>query len=731
MPKADHSLIEPRAAARMTGLVLTLGFLFGEQLYAQGAEDLSPHSEAQLVAEVRAIAPGEPFTAALRLVMDEGWHSYWVNPGDAGTPASIEWSLPRGFEVGPIQWPYPERIEVPPLMSYGYFNEVLLLVEITPPADLALDMPVALEAGAYWLVCSDICLPAEQQLRLVLPVAEAAEPDDRWTGSFTATRDRLPVSVEGWDIRAERTSTGYRLSIIPLGEETAWEGDPYYFPRDEAVVSPSAPQAVSRRGSHLLLSLQESSYSSGPATRLEGVLLAPQGEAWDKDGRVRALAVDVAVTEPAGGDALQAGSGTGNLTLAVALVFALIGGSLLNLMPCVFPVLSIKVLGFVNQAGEDRFKAGAHGVAFAIGVVLSFLALAGVILLLRSGGSRLGWGFQLQSPAFVAAVAILLFALALNLMGLFEVGTVLTRLGGRVAQPQSYVDSLSSGVLATLIATPCTAPFMGTALGFALTQPMLQTLLVFGALGLGMAIPYVVVSASPALLRLLPKPGAWMETTRQLLAFPLFGTVIWLVWVFARQTGVNGAAHLLTALMMLAFATWVLGRWKAQLIDARTRLVSRAVVLVALGLAVGLAARGTRAEAAAAGSTQWQPFSQELVQQLRAAGQPVFIDFTAAWCLSCQVNEQVVLASRVIEDAFVEHNVATLKADWTRFDPVITSALESFGRSGVPLYVFYPADLARSPVVLPTILTKRGVLDVLQDVASSDLQAPAAAAITR
>jgi thiol:disulfide interchange protein/DsbC/DsbD-like thiol-disulfide interchange protein len=716
-----------RRAARTAAAVLTLSLLAGAQLLAQDADDQSPHSDAQLVADVKAIAPGEPFTAALRLLMDEGWHTYWVNPGDAGTPASIEWNLPQGFEPGPIQWPYPERIDVPPLMSYGYHDEVLLLVEITPPRDMTVGTTVALEAGAYWLICSDICLPAEQRLRLELRAAESAEPDAGWTRQFAAAEDRLPRNSDDWEIRAERTAAGYRLDATPLRDVPVWEGDPYFFPSEEGVVAPAALQLVSRRDGALTLDLEESSYSSGPASRLKGVLLAPEGEAWDEAGRFRALAVDAVVAGAAGGDALQVRGGTGSLTLIMALVFAFLGGLLLNLMPCVFPVLSIKVLGFVNQAGEDRFKAGAHGVAFGVGVILSFWALAAVVVLLRAGGSRLGWGFQLQSPAFVAAMAILLFGVALNLMGVFEVGTVLTRLGGRLGQPQSYADSLSSGVLATLIATPCTAPFMGAALGFAFTQPTMQTLLVFGVLGLGMATPYVVLSLSPPLLRLLPRPGAWMETVRQLLAFPLFGTVIWLVWVFARQTGVSGAAYLLTALMMLSLAVWILGRWKAELIDTRTRLVSRTIVLLALALMVGLASRGTRAEAAESGSLQWQPFSQELVQQLRVARQPVFIDFTAAWCLTCQVNERVILASSVIQDAFVGHNVATLKADWTRFDPAITSALESFGRSGVPLYVFYPADPARSPVLLPTILTKTAVLDVLRDTASAELEGVAAA----
>ncbi|UCD24777.1 MAG: thioredoxin family protein, partial [Gemmatimonadota bacterium] len=334
-------------------------------------------------------------------------------------------------------------------------------------------------------------------------------------------------------------------------------------------------------------------------------------------------------------------------------------------------------------------------------------------------------GFQLQSPAFVATMAILFFGLALNLMGVFEVGTVLTRLGGRLAQPTGYADSFSSGVLATLIATPCTAPFMGAALGFALTQPVLQTFLIFGALGVGMATPYVVLSLSPPLLRLLPKPGPWMESMKQLLAFPLFGTVIWLVWVFGRQTGVNGAAYLLAALMLAGLAGWIIGRWKPLMISGRTRLVSRTIAFAVLMAALGLVVRGTRGEAMSAGGPTWQPFSQELVQSLRAEGQPVFIDFTAAWCLSCQVNEQVILSSNTVESAFEEYNVAKVKADWTRFDPEITEALESFGRSGVPLYVLYPSDLSRAPIILPTILTKRGVIDALQDATGSGVRSSA------
>ena len=695
--------------------------LFSAPLFAQQQDDPSPHSSAQLISEVTAVVPGEPFTVALWLIMDREWHSYWRNPGDAGTPTTIEWVLPEGFTAGEMQWPYPTRIEIAPLMDYGYYDEVFLLIELTPPSDLTVGSTVTLGGRADWLICTNICLPATESVSLDLPVAESADLDSNWSRDFEATRARLPAAIDSWGLAAWHAGDGYELVVTPPDDRQLGPEYPYFFPRDEGVVEPAGPQVVARDGDSYTFSFTESSYAAGPAERLRGVLLLPEGETWDDAGRHRALDVDVPVTEAMQEALIRPSNAAGSVTLAMALMFALVGGLLLNLMPCVFPVLSIKILGFVNQGGEDRFKTGAHGLAFGSGVVLSFWVLAALILLLRAGGARLGWGFQLQSPAFVAAMAILFFGLALNLMGVFEVGNVLTRLGGRVARPSGYGDSFSSGVLATLIATPCTAPFMGAALGFALTQPPLQTFLIFGALGAGMATPYVVMSMSPPLLRLLPMPGPWMETMKQLLAFPLFGTVIWLVWVFGRQTGVNGAAYLLVSLMLLGLAGWIMGRWRPLSISARARLISRTVALAVVVVAVGLVVRGSRGEATAAGGLTWQPFSQELVQQLRAEGQPVFIDFTAAWCLSCQVNEQVVLASNTVETAFEEYNVATLKADWTRFDPDITEALESFGRSGVPLYVLYPSDLGRSPMILPTILTKRGLLEALQDVTNSGL----------
>ena len=685
---------------------------------AQQADDLSPHSDAELVSEMTSVRPGEAFTVALWLLMEEGWHSYWRNPGDAGMATAIEWDLPEGFEAGELQWPLPLRIAVPPLVSYGYLDEVLLLTEMTPPDDLVAGTTVTLAGRADWLICTEICLPASAELRLELPV-DSSQPsrDAVWQGIFAETRAKLPVKVEGWDLTARRTGRGFDLVITaPPGRETTVQ-DAYFFASEEAVVAPSAQQLLGAAGRSMILSLAQSPYLRGTVETLNGVLLAGEGVTWDEAGLVRAMAVAVPVTglvQPGS----EAGQG-GSLTLLVALAFAFVGGLLLNLMPCVFPILSIKVLGFAHHGGEDKSKVRAHGLAFGLGVVVSFLVLAVVIQMLRAGGTRLGWGFQLQSPTFVAALAILFFVIALNLLGVFQVGTWLARVTGRIAQPAGYPDSFSSGVLATLVATPCTAPFMGAALGFALTQRAATTLFVFGTLGIGMATPYVALSLAPSLIERLPRPGAWMETLKQLLAFPLLGTVIWLLWVFGLQTGMGGATSLLIALLLVGLVTWILGRWQAPLITARTRLVTRGIVALVLVLAGALVVRGSRGDAASDSGLSWQPFSAARVLELRAAGRTVFVDFTAAWCITCQVNEQVVLSSRTVADAFQQYDVATLQADWTKFDAEITAALESFGRSGVPLYVLYPGDGHGSPIVLPTILSKQGVLDALLDAAAS------------
>jgi thiol:disulfide interchange protein DsbD len=417
-------------------------------------------------------------------------------------------------------------------------------------------------------------------------------------------------------------------------------------------------------------------------------------------------------------------SNSPSLSLPWALLFAALGGLLLNLMPCVFPVLSVKILGFVRDADGDAASLRRHGFLFAAGVLVSMWTLAGVLFALRAAGSQIGWGFQLQSPSFVALMALLFVGIGLNLLGAFEVGTRLTSMGGRLqsASPsEGTTGAFLTGVLATVVATPCTAPFMGAALGVALTLSVGGGLLVFTALGAGMAAPYVGLSMAPRLLDRLPDPGAWMETLKQFFAFPMFATAVWLVWVFGQQTGNNGVALLLFGMLLLGMAAWVLHRWSApQLSRAATyatrglvtALLLGAVAAGVLGATSNRTASASGSEEAAASSATWQTYSADTVERLRNQGRPVFVDFTAAWCLTCQVNERAVLNTQPVQDAFAQRNVALVKADWTNRDPAITQALKSHGRSGVPVYVLYPGD-GSGPTLLPEVLTEDIVLDAL------------------
>ncbi len=700
-----------RSARHVSAALLAalLAFLPVAGVRSQDVDDASPHSDAELVAEVISVAPGRTFSVALRLTMDEGWHSYWRNPGDAGGTTTIDWALPEGFTASDIQWPHPRRVEAPPLVSYGYDDEVLLLVDVTPPDDIETET-VTLAARADWVVCEEICLPATAGLELTLPVtAGPVEYDPRWSQAIGASRSRIPAAAAGWEFRAWRDAAGFVLeATAPVSLDEYGDGA-YFFSSRASTIAHAAPQPAVIDGRSMRLSLPASEYLHGPVTSLDGVLLAPPGLSWPAAEGNRALSVGAPVTI---GPAV-AGTPT---TLVTALLFALLGGIILNLMPCVFPVLSIKVLGFVEQGGASRAGVRAHGAAFAAGVVASFLALGVALLVIRASGTLVGWGFQLQSPAVVGLLAGLFFVLGLSLLGVFDVGTSLTRLGGLMGPSRGLGASFGSGVLATVVATPCIAPLMGAALGFALTQPPLPTLLIFGAIGVGMALPYVLLSMRPTLLGRLPRPGAWMETLRQVLAFPLFATALWLVWVFGQQTGVDGAAYLLAGLLLVALGAWMLWRWPRSTASGRRYTLSRAAAAIVVMAALTVGLRGTKSQAGPPTDESWQPFSTVRLVELQARGRPVFIDFTAAWCLTCKVNERVVLETETIEEAFRERDVVLLKADWTRQDPEITRALEAFGRTGVPLYVLYTGDAARPPIILPTILTKETLLEALEEI---------------
>jgi len=671
------------------------------------------HVKVALIPEVRTIAPGAPFLVAVRLNMDPRWHTYWINPGDSGAPTEIRWSLPSGFEAGPIRWPYPERIEVPPLVSFGYEDEVALLVRITPPRDLKMRERVTLAAHVSWLECEELCLPGEATVRAVVPTGPAAENAPALARFFSEARARLPLDSADWRFAAGSGRGFVRLAATP----PLWLKQPVaeaqFFPQMPGQFS-NGRRPWGRGDGAYVTDLPLSDESTAKTRRLTGVLVSKSG--WRGPGSERAIRVEVEIagdTSSLPGPGASA-SGTG---LLGAIGLAFIGGLILNLMPCVLPVLSIKVLSLVGQAEAPMGARMRNAGAYSLGVLVAFWALAGLLIALRAGGEQLGWGFQLQSPPVIAGLASLFFLMALNLFGIFEVGVSLTRLGGESGEGAGA--SFSSGLLATIVATPCTAPFMGSALGFALTQPAPAALAIFTSLGAGMAAPFVALAASPRLLRFLPRPGAWMETMKQALGFLLAATVVWLAWVLGQQTGPDGVAMLLAALVVQAVGAWVLGKWAAV---TRSAAVRRAAGIVAVVLIVGSAAAAVKLAGAGglparkvAATERWEPYSEARLSELRAAGRPVFVDFGAAWCLTCQVNERVALSAAAVLAKFQEKNMATLKADWTSRDPAITAALTKLGRSGVPTYVVYSKDASAPPRLLPEVLTPTLVIDALDE----------------
>lgn len=712
--------------ARLTKLLLTLPLLSLAGLAEGGATGASRNVKVELVPEVEWVQPGTPFTLGLRLKMAPQWHTYWKNPGDAGLGTRLRWALPEGFEAGAFQWPAPEAIPAEPLMSYGYSDEVMLLTELRPPAGLVPGTSVKLGGRADWLECKDVCLPGRAQLEIELPVrAEPPTPRADQQASFAAARARLPVDGGAWQGRLLQSGPKLALVLRPQGAvEVAT-----FFPESARVIDHPAPQRLLRTADGLSLELARASDAEALA-RVAGVLVI------EAPAPRRALSLDLAVESvaalPSGTPLARRAASAGAASsagLLGALGLAFVGGLILNLMPCVLPVLSLKVLGFVRHAGGHSGGAWRHGLAFTAGVLVSFWALAGLLLALRAGGQQIGWGFQLQSPGFVAALGFLFFLIGLNLLGVFEVGTSLTRLG-EAGAGAGLGSSFSSGALATLVATPCTAPFMGSALGFGLAQPAPVALAVFTALALGMAAPYLLLSVSPRLLRFVPRPGAWMETFKQAMGFLMMGTVVVLVWIFGRQAGNDAVAFLLGGLVLLGLAAWLYGRATAPGREGRAPVsLALAALCALLGLALGLSQARAAAPApngapVVEGGIAWQPWSPEAEAAARAAGKAVFVDFTAAWCLSCQVNERVALRAPAVAERFGRHGIAAFKADWTLHDERITAALRGFGRSGVPLYVLYPpGGEAR---LLPEVITSDLVLRALDESLGAPRQAASA-----
>lgn len=683
------------------------------------------HVEAELVSQARVIQPGQPFSVALRLKMKPHWHVYWRNPGEAGLPTNIEWQLPEGFTAGELQWPFPQKLSFAGFIDYGYEDEVFLITEITPPANLA-NGEVVLNANADWLVCEDVCVPESAELSLKLS-ADADRPavNERWVEVFADVRARLPLTSSDWQISAGLVDSTITITAEPPEWFTDDISDVYFYPYEAETINYSAAQIFRKENGQYALDLTIDRDREDPLTEISGVLVSDTG--WRGAGSEKALEVKTALVSGVRRSA-AASSEVGSLW--IALGFAFVGGMILNLMPCVLPVLSMKILGFVQQAGEDKKKVFQHGLSFTFGVLASFWVLAGAMLVLRAGGEQLGWGFQLQSPTFITILSVFLFLFGLSLFGVFEIGTSLMSVGQGSAS-SGHFGSFMSGVTATVVATPCTAPFMGSALGFALSQPVFASMLIFTFLGLGMAFPYVLLASSPALLKFVPKPGPWMESLKQFMGFLLMATVIWLLWVLSFQAGADGVLVLLVALLIAGIAGWILGRWgnvgRAKGIRTAAQLLAIAGIVGAVLFSVGniqvgsaMAATPASASGKTASNTsgtelQWQAFTPELVAQLRSEGKPVFIDFTAAWCLSCQVNKKVAFGSSDVQEAFQRLGITPVIADWTNRNEIIAEALAGFGRNSVPLYVLYGKDPAAAPIILPEILTPGIVLEALEN----------------
>ena len=684
------------------------------------------HIEAELVAQEAAV-PGGTVYLAVRQKIAPDWHTYWRNPGDAGSATKLAWTLPAGWTVGEIVWPAPklllEGAAPNQLGVYAYEGEVLLPVPVQVPASAAPGTSVPIKVAVAFLVCAETCIPEDAVLTLDLPVVAGPPQIDKvWGARIAATLAAAPKPA---GLTASFTRDGTMLSLAITGEplKGATMTGARFFPFSGTVTKHSAPPIIERGPDGLTLSIPAGyDFTDGVAPKvIEGVLALG-----DQAFEISAEAGPPAPGASGLGPPPSAMAGTP--TLIGALLFAFLGGLILNLMPCVFPILSMKAASLAGHAHEA--KAARHqGLAYLAGVLATFLALAGTLIALKAAGAAVGWGFQLQSPAAVAALSVLMLLVALNLSGVFEIGTSLQGVGGKLADNRGgLLGSFLTGVLAVVVAAPCTAPFMGPAMGFALTQSPVVSLSVFAFLGLGLAAPFVALSFAPALLRLMPKPGAWMETLRNVLAFPMYGTAAWLTWVLAQQTGSLGLGLGLAAAVTAAFAAWLFGRAQKREKAPILRGLAALALLAGAGLIYGLAmaprpaVAGVAASAAsdAAAELPSEPWSPERVAALRAEGRPVFINFTAAWCVTCQVNDAAAIARPATAAAFKAANAVYLVADWTNRDATIAAALAEHGRAGVPLYLVYGAD-GSPPVVLPQLLTEGMVIQAIGKAANNPL----------
>ncbi|HVZ69122.1 MAG TPA: protein-disulfide reductase DsbD domain-containing protein [Rhizomicrobium sp.] len=673
-----------------------------------------PKVAARLIAERSIVAPGERVPVAFELKMKPGWHTYWINPGEAGAPTELKWKLPQGWQAAEIEWPYPKRLPVGPLMDYGYEGTVWLLTAVQAPQS-AKSGDITLNATGNWLVCREVCIPEDANLSLKLTVAEQGIANPVLAQQFAAARAKLP-QVSPW-LASYRAGDDKTLDIF-LESPTLASARPVaanFFPLSEGMINGFTEQKLGIADNGIVLRTEPGRKFSWRKFRstepeLPGVIVLTSA-----DGSVKALSIRAEPGAVPAARFVSTAPAAGVVGLPVALIFAFLGGLILNLMPCVLPVLAMKAFAVAQASHGHPQEAPREGLAYGAGAILSFLVLGAAVVLLRAGGQAVGWGFQLQEPIVVAGFALLMFAVGLNLSGVYELSSGVTA-GDALTRKGGAIGAFFTGILAVAVAAPCTAPFMAAALGYAITQSAVVAMAVFLALGLGFALPFVAIGLSPALLRLIPRPGAWMLRFKQALAFPMYGAAVWLVWVLALQTGAGGVLAALAAMVLFAFGAWVWGASR----DAGVRWRSMANIFSVLAFLSALTALWFVKTAAPHAVTvqisedglHSEPYSAARLDALRAQNRPVFVNATAAWCITCLVNEKVAFSADEVVEAFAKNKVAYLVADWTNRNPEITKLLEANARSGVPLYLYY-APGASTPKVLPQVLTASEVVSAI------------------
>jgi len=697
-----------RLLAALTLLVLAFA---GRAAVAQPVS--TPHMTTELAAQTAGAAPGSTLYAAVILTADKGWHTYWRNPGDAGEATTITWTLPAGWRAGEIVWPAPSRLPVGPIMNYGYEGRAILAVPIEIPASVTPGQTANLSAGVDYLVCAQVCVPGTAKVAITVPIVAGTPPIDAAFGK-TIT-DALVAAPKDAGLAAAFQRAGQRLTLAVAGPPLAGrtDADVYFYPYQDNLIDQTKPQAVERGPKGLTFTLTPgAAFAAAGAPKTVAGVLAVDGAAYEITATPGAA--------PAGASGLGAPSHGGGLGLPLAIAFAFLGGLILNLMPCVFPILAMKAAALAQHGGEGS-SARSEGLAFFAGVVVAFALLAGALIAAKAAGEAVGWGFQLQSPLNVALLCLVMLGAALNLSGLYEIGTSAQGIGAGLAVQGRLLGSALTGVLAVVVAAPCTAPFMGPALGFALTQPPVAALAVFLGLAVGFAAPYTAIAVSPALTRRLPRPGPWMDGLKKVLAFPMYAAAAWLLWVLAQQTGSIGLARLLAAGVALALAAWLFGVGQRRRAVGSGGLIATlaaaasfvaAIVAISFGPFEPAAATPGPPSAQTQGTLASQPWSPEKLAALRAAGTPVLVNFTAAWCVTCQVNERIAFSSGDVAQAIKAAGAVYLVADWTNRDSAIAKALADQGRIGVPLYLYY-AKGAATPKVLPQLLTPAILTDAL------------------